>query len=199
MTTPAPALFPLPDVGIQVSSADQLGTAVIEGKHFAQVRNVLQIPFDDSVDATHALECFFQMPTNTLAVRRAQVWVERKSFRAYSTAVASGGGSTSGSGGAQTSTSGGSSTPTSAAGTSHTHSLSGANASTGTQVNNVNHSHDGGGNQSTDHSHIYVSPAGQPRGGEASHTHTVTISGHTHDVVDHTHTTPAHAHDLSFA
>lgn len=61
----------------------------IYGGHYSEVRNVIQIPFDDSIDSTHALECFFQMPTGTVKVTSAKVWVQRKSFRAYETATAS--------------------------------------------------------------------------------------------------------------
>ena len=50
-------------------------------------RVVIQIPFDDSIDASNALECFFQMPTQVAAIRSAKVWVQRKSFRTYNSAA----------------------------------------------------------------------------------------------------------------
>ena len=65
------------------------------GYSYARVRNTLQIPFDDSIDGSNPLECFFQMPSNVDAIRQAKVWVQTKSFRAYEQGAASGGGSTS--------------------------------------------------------------------------------------------------------
>lgn len=53
-------------------------------------RLVIQLPFDDSLDSTHDLECFFVMPTAVKGIKSARVWVARKDFRAYETAAASG-------------------------------------------------------------------------------------------------------------
>lgn len=50
---------------------------------YRQVRNVIQIPFDDSVDPYYPLECFFQMPPGVVTIKAAKVWVQRKSFRQY--------------------------------------------------------------------------------------------------------------------
>lgn len=47
-----------------------------------------QIPFDDSIDGTYPLECFFQMPKSTLGIKSARVWVQRKPFRTYNSAGA---------------------------------------------------------------------------------------------------------------
>jgi len=186
MTTPAPSLFPAPSVGTQITSSEQMGSAIIEGQHFAQVRNVMPHTFFGEVDATHSLACFFVMPENTIAVRRARLWVARESFRATATGAASGGGSTSGSGG--------SSTPTSSSGGgSHSHNVTDAGAETGNQTASHTHTESGGGttgNQSASHTHLYthaILAASQ----SIDHTHDVTIASHTHS-------TPAHAHDLSF-
>lgn len=46
-------------------------------------RSVTEIPFDDSIDGVHPLECFFQMPSGVLRVRSAKVWIQQKSFRQY--------------------------------------------------------------------------------------------------------------------
>ena len=136
--------------------AAELGSGAVYGGHFAQVRNVNPYTFDDSIDSTHPLECFFQMPTDTVLVKKAQVWVQRKDFRAYLTAAASGG----------------SSTPTSSsAGASHSHALGVSGAATGGPVP-----------PSDGHSHIYSSPPSTSDSGSASHDHTVTIGGHTHTI-----------------
>lgn len=113
------------------SSAVASGSLV--GDHYAEVRNVVPFSFDDSIDPTHDLDCFFQMPSGALKIYSAKVWVKPAAFRAYETgssaggsgSVTSGGGSTTTSsttdaGGATPSSSGGSSPTTDAQG-SHTH------------------------------------------------------------------------------
>lgn len=57
----------------------------LRGGNYARVRNVIQIPWDNIVDSGSALECFFQMPTNTNAIRQAKVWVQQKPYRTPST------------------------------------------------------------------------------------------------------------------
>lgn len=147
----------------QVDSVD-LKNGVILGPHFAHVRNVLQIPFDDSIDATHPLECFFQMPTDTLLIKSAKVWVQRKSFRAYETGSSSGGGQTSSSGG------------------SHSHGLTYSNS--GTTLHTIPHTHpeSGGGTTGSggnEHGHVYSVGSGTTSGG-GDHDHSV--SNHVHGI-----------------
>jgi hypothetical protein len=126
---------------------------------YLQVRNVIQIPFDDSIDSTHPLECFFQMPTGVVAVKSTKVWVQQKSFRQYS----SGASSTSG-GGSTTSTS-----------TTHGHNVN----NDGTQYSTGSDSTATGG--STDaqlnHDHTY---SGGNTGVNGAHSHLVNSHWHTH-------------------
>lgn len=165
------------------TGALELAPGAIYGPHYAHVRNVLQIPFDDSIDSTHPLECFFQMPTDTVQVKSAKVWVQRKSFRAYSTTVSSGGGSTSGSGGGGTSSSGGG--QTSGDSGIHDHGFTQMTPRTSGATTVADHG---------SHTHEYFNLDDiltQP-----DHTHTVANHNHTTDV--HSHSTPAHAHNLTF-
>lgn len=196
MATPPPKLFPAPRIGSQVTSAEQLGSAVIHGEHFAQVRNTIEIPWDDSVDATHPLDCFFQIPANTIAVRRAQLWVERKSFRAYETAASSGGSATSGASSSDSSASGGGSTSAqmgnmvnaaTGGATPSTDTTSGLQTASTEVVGHGFHFHGVGNHSHTvnDHAHIYV----------GNHDHA--ISAHTHGIT-HTHTTPDHTHGITY-
>ena len=59
-------------------------------------RIIMQIPFDDSLDSSNALECFFQMPTRTRAIREAKVWVQQKAYRTYSSSASTVSNGTSG-------------------------------------------------------------------------------------------------------
>ena len=152
------------------------------GYNYARVRNTLQIPFDDSIDASNPLECFFQMPTNVNAIRQAKVWVQRKAFREYVSAASSaaGGGttvtSTTDAQGASPSTSGGD------LGIALSHDTLGGHA-------HASHAHDFNHAATFDdgyatHDHSATVPADA---GGTSHTH----SGHS----DHQHDTlGAHAH-----
>ena len=137
-------------------------------------RVVIQIPFDDSIDASNALECFFQMPTQVAAIRSAKVWVQLKSFRTYNSAAASTAAthdhtllgfsldSATGSGG--TGATGGEA--------AHTHGNSG---NTGNQ--GATHTHDASSAETQNHTHAYS---------------TATAAGSSH-----THTGPSHTHGQS--
>ena len=52
-------------------------------------RNIIELSFDDSIDATHSLECYFVMPDRTRAVTAANVWVQTKPFRQYVASISS--------------------------------------------------------------------------------------------------------------
>ncbi len=161
----------------------------IGGSHFYQVRNVIQIPFDDSIDSTYFLECFFQMPTNVKKISSAQVWVQRKPFRQYSSATASGG-----------------TTVTSSSAT-HGHNLSNSTGpySTGSDSSGSSaHTTDGQG------VHTHLDGDGVTTTGvSVAHSHNVNSHSHGHshtalwpDVTDvsgaHTHTTnTSHTHTLT--
>ena len=168
----------------------KIANLTLTADKYFQVRNVIQIPFDDSVDSTHPLECFFQMPSGVVTVKSAKVWVQQKSFRAYSTAATSGGGSTSGSGGATTSSSGGSQTPTSSSpSANHAHTTTSQAANTGVASAPISDGHWHGYNDAT---------AQQTGANNLSHTHSVTISAHDHTVGSHSHSTPDHAHSITY-
>jgi hypothetical protein len=134
-------------------------------------RNVLQLSFDDSIDASHPLECYFVMPDRTRAIRSAQVWVQTKPFRQYVSASSS-----SGSGGA------------------HSHAFGQAQTSNiyttaGPSATMADHSHvDGGGFNTTGanpiisntynghtHAHSALSVTGISNDSPA-HTHTITTT-----------------------
>jgi len=99
----------------------------------------MEIPFDDSLDGSNALECFFQMPVQTRAIKAAKVWVQRKSFRQYSSAASS-----------------------SASSTTSGQIQNTANASTGTNTDAAHLHLDGDGITNTGlttpggHAHIYI-------------------------------------------
>lgn len=139
------------------------------GGHYAEVRNVIEIPFDDSLDSSFPLECFFQMPVGTTKVNSAKVWIQQKPFRMYSNAASS-----TGSGG------------------QHTHAVVTGNDSTGSSAHTTDnqgiHTHlDGDGvtttGSSTVHSHN-VNSHDHAHGGHfvgisqdsPTHSHTVTTS-----------------------
>lgn len=150
-------------------------------------RSVVQIPFDDSIDATHPLECFFQMPKGVLRIKSAQLWVQQKSFRAYETGSSSGGSTvTSSSGGSVlSSSSGGSSTPTtsgggaittSSSGGAHSHTLTGGllNSDLGSaSISSV------AGDTDAQGIHNHSDPQGGFTGDAGSHSHNVNSHGHT--------------------
>lgn len=143
-------------------------------------RIIMELPFDDSLDSSFPLECFFQMPTATRAIKSAKVWVQRKPFREYSSAAASGGGGTSGDGG--------SSTPTSS-GSAHGHGIAQGNVLTDAQANH-DHTDPQGGNTGVNgaHQHLVTVGSTTTNNDSPAHTHTVTIGNHSHSVGTHTHT-----------
>lgn len=132
-------------------------------------RNLIEISFDDSIDSSFPLECFFQMPSRTQAISTARVWVQSKPFRQYNSAAASGGG------------------------TSHSHtttfSIQADTDSTtpGTGGSEAAHTHNptAMGNQSATHTHS----GGAAEAENHLHSQSATGAGSTH-----THTGAAHSH-----
>lgn len=164
-----------------ISQAEFRSGSVMGGS-YGEVRNIIQIPFDDSVDSTHPLECFFQMPLNTAKIYSAKIWVQRKSFRQYVQAASS---------------------SSSSGGSAHTHNQNGFDTTT-TDV-------DGGGGASPSSSggragqHSHTDPQGGSTGLDtADHTHTI---GHGHTVHHHNYLdavnsvtsndNPAHTHTIT--
>lgn len=194
----APAWQPAPvdrsGVGVIISPVLSPGVAT------EIARSVQQIPFDDSIDGTYPLECFFQMPPGVVQVRSVKVWVTRKPFRRYVSAVSS---SATGGGGVTSSSSGGSS-QTSSAATGHSHAiqLSGTStttSSTGLQIVAGGSSAAGsstatGGTTDAQGVHNHSDPQGGATGDAGSHSHNVNFS-HSHTTnISHSHTTSETAH-----
>jgi hypothetical protein len=92
------------DSGVGNVPSPSIPPASISGQHYAETRNVIPFTFDDSIDPTHPLDCFFRMPAGVLKIYSAAVDVRAAAFRAYETGSSGGGG-----------------TPTSQAGVAHNH------------------------------------------------------------------------------
>lgn len=166
------------------------GPSASPGVATAIARSVQQIPFDDSIDSTYALECFFQMPERVVQINDIKIWVQRKPFRRYVNTVSSAAG-----GGVTSSSSGGSQTPTTSSGGSvltgsfqgdHVHSLleqggyttDSYTGSTGGASGNTGSSTPTTGAQQQLHTHAGGATEAQ------NHTHQVT---HDHSLNNHTH------------
>lgn len=154
-------------------------------------RIIQQIPFDDSVDGTHPLECFFQMPEAVLGIKSAKVWVQRKPFRSYVNAsvAASGGGVTS-------SSSGGSVQSSSNTGIGHTHGITSTTVSTSSVFVGLGTSAVGSSAHTTDSQgvHNHSDPQGGFTSDNGAHSHNV--NSHTHD---HGHSVSPHDHTYNQA
>lgn len=153
---------PTPSSGIGTVQSPQLGPQSVSGEHYAQTRIVVPFSFDDSIDPTHPLDCFFQMPAGVLKLYSAKVWVKPAPFRAYETASTSGGSSTSSASG------------------SHTHGLTKVASTSGTFSGLHSHTDpQGGATGSTDivHEHgILICASNSDAGAD-----------HTHVAPDHAH------------
>jgi hypothetical protein len=148
-------------------------------------RNIIELSFDDSIDATHSLECYFVMPDRTRAVTAANVWIQTKPFRQYVAGAASGttssdtshthgiGTALLGSDVSGTGSGGGTVTGTDAQGV-HTHLDGDTITTTGTSVS---HSHNVSSHTHTgpSHSHTYFAALSTSDAG-SSHSHTLTPS-----------------------
>lgn len=147
-----------------VGSPDLAPTSVLGG-HYAETRNVIPFSFDDSIDPTHALDCFFQMPQGVLKIYSAKLWVKPDAFRAYETSSTSGGGATS----------------STAAG--HSHSLSYSLIST--DLSGTGNSGSTAPTTDAQGLHNHSDPQGGVTGDSVTHSH---------NVLGHTHTGPSHGH-----
>jgi hypothetical protein len=72
------------------------------------IRNNIVYTYVESVDSTHPFEIDFHIPTATDTIKKISLTLRGLRFRAYSSTIPSGGGSTSGSGGGQTTSASGS-------------------------------------------------------------------------------------------
>jgi phage minor structural protein len=162
--------------------------------------NIDSTTFADNADSSNPAVLRFYISDKVVRINSVNLTYKLTSFRAYSKAAASGGGSTytssSGGGGATTSSSGGGGTRTSSSGGQQLISNLKVEASDGAISTKYA---DGTG------SHRHALPAfgfTMPNISIPSHTHTVEINDHTHSVniPSHTHsvTIPSHTHDIVY-
>lgn len=152
---------PVPTSGVGTVQSPQLGPQSVSGEHYAQTRVVVPFSFDDSIDPTHPLDCFFQMPAGVVKLYSAKVWVKPAAFRAYETSSSSGGTSTSAGGGA------------------HSHTISLALNYVGSPIPNATSTDSAHSHTLSDHAHGYQSASGSTAA--ADHTHA--IADHSHGIV----------------
>jgi hypothetical protein len=180
------------------SDADYLARQSMQGKVLAAHQqlgvNIAPLTFRDEMDDAHGISFRFWLGDEYTSIQRAVLRFRIQPLRSTVKSVAgtsvttnAGGASTSGSGGATTSGSGGSSTPTSDSSGSHDHQVTATPGSGSALTASGGNLYTGAGTPQyfrTD----YVG---------ATHSHSITIGGHTHSVGDHTHTTPDHTHTLT--
>lgn len=165
------------------------GPATSTGVATAIARSVQQIPFDDSIDGTYPLECFFQMPDRVVQINDIKVWVQRKPFRRYIQAASS-------------SAAGGGALQTSSSDAGHTHTITTSIGQTDASGLNTSGSgaltSDGGAAHTTDSQgvHTHLESGGGTTGSAGSHSHNV--NGHTHGIVSHQHANPTHSHAYQY-
>lgn len=168
----------IPPQGSESGVGHVVGPSASPGVATAIARSVQQIPFDDSIDGTYPLECFFQMPTRVVEINDIQVWVKRLPFRRYvQTTSLAGGGSN------QTTTGGGGVQTSSNADQPHSHpipasgvgtvwdSLASPGTSSDTPTTGAQqqlHTHAGGATEAQNHTH------------QVTHAHTVNSHQHSH-------------------
>ena len=165
-------------VKFQLQEAQDTLEGGITSRNLTEFRNTYVINAQDSLDDSYDMLVPFNIISEMIKIVSVKVSFWILPFRAYSTAVPSGGGDTTVSGGGDTSGSGG--VQTSVSGGSHSHTLS--------RINTITNTTDG-------HYHGY-SHATTVSSTAAHHHHSV--ADHTHTTPDHTHATPAHAHDITF-
>lgn len=184
-------------VGSEAGTGSVGGPSASPGVATAIARSVQQIPFDDSIDGTYPLECFFQMPAGVVRINDVQVWVQRKPFRRYVTASSS---SASSGGGVASSSSGGGVTSSISATHAHAVFRSGPGGPTSTAS---------GGTTDAQGVHTHLESGGGTTGAAGSHSHNLNFA-HTHNDHDHattgdgghthtTDTTHSHTTDTSHA
>lgn len=182
-----------PANAVQLMHAGILLAGTIRAETYLELRNTYVYNGDDSLDNSKPLEVPFKIVSEMIDIRSVKLSFRLMSYRAYSTAAASGGGSTSGldgivmtgydgPGSTQYDGSGGSGSAT--PGTNST----GA-GQTGYSDGPGSHFHyiTGGSHSHTVNSHQHSTP---------SHSHSIT--NHSHTVGFHTHSTPNHAHGVTY-
>lgn len=185
------------------------GPAASAGVATAIARSVQQIPFDDSIDGTYPLECFFQMPERVVQINDIKIWVQRKPFRRYVSAVS---GSSNNAGSNQTSQGGGGTTATSTSGgggggtsseNTHSHGLTTAGSSTGGSGTLGTSSPAGTTDNQGLHNHSdpqggFTGDAGVHGHNVTAHSHTVSDHGHGYTLPNGTTNSGLHSHTFSF-
>jgi len=149
-------------------------------------------PYIRRMDTAKDAEFTVRIGDEVTALNYAKLRFRTFPLRSSTTAIPSGGGSTTASGGGSTSGSGGGDTKTSSSqgGPSYVHSHP-IGLQSSTAGNNVTYSG----------SYLNCSGGGTINTGTAQlsyHTHTVPIPDHTHSTPNHTHTTPNHTHTLTY-
>ena len=213
-----------PAFGIKIIHANMIQAGTITADLYAQLRNTYVYTFNEpGVDAAHPFEAPFKIVSELLSIVSIKLSFRIMPYRAYSTAAASGGGSTptsggggagvktSSSGGGQTTSSGGGQTTSSGGGqTSSTYNYDGSHAHTV-------YAHKHGLLSSWDwnisdeyiesvpntHNHDLEPPAETANSAQdatgygSAWGHSHTVSDHTHAVSDHTHTVDNHTHTVT--
>jgi len=190
--------------------------AWITSAQYYEIRNTYVFSDQDSLDVSYPFEMDFEIVSEMTSINSVKLSFRIREFRAYSTAVPSGGGHTTAAGGGHTTPSGGGHTTVAGGGTTsgakahghpgstaggggHNHYISGYSADTGeTQAHTHGYffrtsSTDTVGNH--DHS-LNIASSGSHNHSCPSHQHA--ISDHQHTVSDHTHTVANHTHSLTF-
>lgn len=198
-------------VALQANSvtAGIIQAAAIFSSHYAEIRNTYVFNSEDSLDASKAFTIPFEIVAELNTIMSIKLSFRIMPYRAYSTAAASGGGSTSGNGGGATGGGGGGQTSSGASGWPLTEDTSDVNwpstenadlRSHGHEVEGSTESEDCGGGVHAHDIDRYNCSARSTNLGSHAHTiygyhhHEYGLVDHTHIVDDHTHTGPVHAH-----
>jgi len=116
------------DITAGTIDVDRLAADSITADKYNQLRNTLVYTGEDSLDTSYPYEIPFRIVSELVAINSIKLSFKILSFRAYSTGVPSGGGSTTVSGGGSTTVSGGGSTSGAVdASSNHTHTITLAN------------------------------------------------------------------------
>jgi len=149
-------------------TANEIAANTITADKYNELRNTYVFNGDDSLDASFPFELDFEIVSEMTTIDSIKLSFRISQFRAYSTGIPSGGGSTSGSGGGQTSS---------------TNTSGSTNLFVFTEANYVTHV-----GQESKNGYL----------GSAYDTLSLAAKAHTHSVDDHTHTVPNHTHSLNF-
>ena len=171
---------------LQLQEANDTLNGGITARNMASFRNTYVINTSDSLDDTHPMYVRFSVLDETINIVSIKVsfWIDN--YRAYSTGIPSGGGSTTPSGGGSTTPSGGGST--SGAGVT----LSWYGADKGASYWEVA----GVGSNYRILETSSVSALSNHTHSTPNHTHST--PNHTHSTPDHQHAIADHTHDITF-